>query len=44
MKRTNGDHKDWIGGNADERGRRLTIMLGAPLAFIVSAIALFQFL
>jgi len=31
-------------GRSDESARRLTIVLGAPLAFIVSALALIQFL
>lgn len=44
MKRTNGQTSNRIEGNADERNRRLTIMLGAPLAFLLTAIALFQFL
>jgi hypothetical protein len=32
------------GPSPDDTARRLTIVLGAPLALIVSALALFQFL
>jgi hypothetical protein len=31
-------------GRSDEWARRLTIILGAPLAIVVSGLALFQFL
>lgn len=32
------------GGRSDEWARRLTIILGAPLALVVSGLALIQFL
>jgi hypothetical protein len=44
MERPTGHNQSGGGRSPDEWARRLTIVLGAPLALIVSALALFQFL
>jgi hypothetical protein len=44
MERPTRENRSGGSPSPDESARRLTIVLGAPLALIVSALALFQFL